>query len=145
MTNGSDLDFTAVPPSAVPYVWADVEPMIAKAVETSDGRYHTAAVLDGILKGELALWLVFDNKAPVAAITTRVVQLPKTRAMAMDWIGGDRMKEWLPMVQTTLAKYAREYGCTELQGYGRKAWGRWLEPHGWKTDYIAYKMDLSDG
>jgi len=30
MTNGSDLDFTAVPPSAVPYVWADVEPMMPK-------------------------------------------------------------------------------------------------------------------
>jgi hypothetical protein len=38
--------------------------------------------------------------------------------------------------------YARDNGCTHLEGYGRKAWGRWLQKYGWEPEYIAYRMEL---
>ena len=63
----------------------------------------------------------------------------------MDWIAGERMAEWLPMAQETIERYARDNGCTHLEGYGRKAWGRALQKFGWKPDYIAYKMELKNG
>jgi hypothetical protein len=44
-----------------------------------------------------------------------------------------------------MERYARDNGCTHIEGYGRKAWGRWLQKYGWKPAYIAYKMELTDG
>jgi hypothetical protein len=60
----------------------------------------------------------------------------------MDFIGGTRMKEWLPMAQRTIEKFARDNNCLHLEGYGRRAWKRWLNKYGWKPDYIAYRMEL---
>ena len=78
----------------------------------------------------------------IAAITTKLLEYPKRTAMSMDWIGGTRMKEWLPMAQETISRYAKEHGCSHLEGYGRKAWGRWLGQYGWEPEYIAYRMEL---
>lgn len=139
------LEMSAVPPAAIEYVWTDVEPMLQKAVSASGGRYNTVSVLDALFKGEIGLWVILDGREIIAAATTRICQYPKGRALAIDWMGGTRMKEWLPLVQETFVRYARENGCNELQGYGRRAWGRVLRTHGWKPDYVAYKMDLSDG
>jgi hypothetical protein len=55
------------------------------------------------------------------------------------------MAEWLPQAQRVMSKYAKDNRCTHLEGFGRKAWGRWLAKYGWKPEYIAYRMELSDG
>lgn len=141
----SALELSAVPVAAITYVWTDVEPMLQKAIDASGGRYTTVSLLDALFKGELGLWVVMDEGNIIAALTTRICEYPKHRALALDWIGGARMKEWLPMAHDVFSRYAEDHGCTELQGYGRKAWDRWLRTYGWKPDYIAYKMELSDG
>lgn len=142
---GTGLTFSAVPPSATEIVWPTVEPMLARAVETSGGRFTITSVLHSILAGHSALWVVLDGEDIVATLTTRVSDLPGTRVLIMDWIGGSRLKEWLPLAQETLMRYGRQYGCTELQGAGRRGWQRVLRAHGWKPDYTVYKMDLNDG
>jgi hypothetical protein len=139
----TEYTFTAVPPELVDVVWSDAGPILAQAVETSGGRYTIDAVYEALKVQHIALWLVLDQNAKiVAALTTRVVQLPTTRMMAMDWLAGKDMKAWLPMVQKTLEQYGKEYGCTEMQAYGRKAWGRVLGRHGWVLDTIQYKKDI---
>jgi hypothetical protein len=139
------LQLSAVPAEAIELVWQDVEPMLQKAIDASGGRYSTISILAALLRKELGLWVVLDYETPVAAITTRVAEYPNGRALALDWIGGARMREWLPLAHDVFSRYAKDHGCTELQGYGRRAWERWLRTYGWKPDYIAYKMDLSDG
>jgi hypothetical protein len=76
-------------------------------------------------------------------MTTRVIEYPERKALAMDFIGGSRMKEWLPEAQRTLEKFAKDNNCLHLEGYGRKAWKRWLDKYGWKPDYVAYRMELN--
>lgn len=139
------LQLSAVPPDAIQLVWSDVEPMLQKAVDVSGGRYTTIGILNSLLRKELGLWVVLEDDVPIAVLTTRICEYPRRRALAIDWIGGARMREWLPLAQETFLRYARDNGCTELQGYGRRAWERWLRTYGWKPDYIAYKVDLSDG
>jgi len=141
----SPLTFSAVPYEVLDVVWADAAPLLAKAVETSGGRYTIDSVYKSISGRHLALWLVMENTTPIAALTTRVVQLPTMRALAVDWLGGTRMKEWLPLITETLKQYAKDSSCAELHGYGRRAWSRWLEPHGWRQDHIVYSMELNDG
>ena len=113
-----------------------------KSVDTSNGKYSIDDLYHSINNGQYVLWIVMDKDEPVAAITTSIISYPGRKAMAMDWIGGSRMREWLPMAMETLSEYSRKNGCTHLEGYGRKAWGRWLSKYGWKPEYIAYRMEL---
>lgn len=138
------LHITVVPPQVLDVVWDKVKPMIELAIRTTRPRYDINSVRDGLDQGELLLWLVLDGTEPVAALTTRIVEYPHSKALCLDWIGGKRMKEWLPLAHDIMRKYGRDNGCTHLEGYGRRAWGRWLEKYSWEPEYIAFRMELSE-
>ena len=140
------LMFTPVPTDYLDVVWSSVAKVLKKSVGTAKGKYEVDDVYDGIAKDDIVLWIVVDHDKDddiIAAITTKLIEYPQGRSMAMDWIGGTRMKEWLPMTQEVISRYAKDHNCKYLEGYGRKGWGRWLGKYGWKPDYIAYKMELS--
>lgn len=140
------LQVTAVPTAAVDIVWADASPFLQGALDTTRGRYNMQTLRQLLYKGELVLWLVLDDGKPIAALTTRITDYPAgSRALAMDWIAGERMRDWLPMAHSLMSRYAKDNDCTHMEGYGRKAWGRWLRKYGWEPEYTAFRMDLNDG
>lgn len=136
---------TSVPKEGLDIVWEDVIRVLTKSIETSKGKFRIEDVYRDVESGYLGLWLIMDGRKTIAAITTRIIEYPNRKAMAMDWIGGSRMREWLPIAMKTLSKFSKENGCSHLEGYGRKAWSRWLQPYGWEPEYIAYRMELKDG
>ena len=136
---------SAVPKEAVSAVWADVARVMNKSVDTSNGKYHIDDLFHGIQSDLYVLWVIMEEEKVIAAITTRIIEYPGKRAMAMDWIGGSKMGKWLPIAQETIEKFAKDNNCTHLEGYGRKAWGRWLGKYGWNPEYIAYRMEISNG
>tara|TARA_R100001460_G_scaffold19492_2_gene40597 strand:- start:836 stop:1264 length:429 start_codon:yes stop_codon:yes gene_type:complete len=139
---------TAVPREAIDIVWPDVINMLNKAVETSEGKYHINDIYEDLTKGFYNLWLIIDDKGEdkvVAALTTRLIKYPNRSAMAMDWVGGKRMAEWLPIAMEKLSSFAKDCGCSHLEGYGRKAWIKVLKRYNWKPEYIAYRMEIDNG
>jgi len=139
---------TAVPREAIDIVWPDVINMLNKAVETSKGKYHINDIYEDLTKGFYNLWLIIDDKGEdkvVAALTTRLIKYPNRSAMAMDWVGGKRMAEWLPIAMKKLSSFAKDCGCSHLEGYGRKAWIKVLKRYNWKPEYIAYRMEIDNG
>ena len=140
------LIYTPVPKAFLKPIWPDVVRVLHRSVATSRGKYDMQSLYDGLLVDAYVLWVVLDGDEVIAAVTSRVVRYSDTQCgMALDWVGGTRMIEWLPMVQRAMSKYARDNGCTHLEGFGRKAWGRVLAKHGWQPEYTAYRMELSDG
>ena len=141
--------FTAIPREVLDVVWQDVASMLAKAVATSNGKFHIDDIYRDIENGTYSLWLAIDKEAEgnkvVAGITTRIIAYPNKKSLAMDWIGGNRMAEWMPLAMEKLTKFAQDCDCCALEGYGRKAWGRVLKKYNWKPDYIAYKMEIDNG
>lgn len=131
-----------VPKEAVDLVWGQVAPMLEGAVLTARGKCDIADVRAGIEDGSYLLWVVDIDGKIVAAITTRIIDYPRCKAMALDWIGGGRMKEWIEIVNQTIVTHARHNGCTHLEGYGRDAWLRWTKRFGWKEDYTAFRMEI---
>jgi hypothetical protein len=134
--------FSAVPKQVLDVVWEDVKKLLEPAVETAKGKMTIKDVYQYIKNDFYNLWVVMEDTKIVACVTTRVIQYPESRALALDFIGGRKMKEWLPEAQGIITRFARDNGCRHLEGYGRKAWIRWGRQHGWKQDYIAYKMEL---
>ena len=135
-----------MPSEAVRHVWKDVEKVLKKSVATAQGKSETIDVLAGILTDIYVLWVVMDDDdSIVAAFTTRLLVYPQRKALALDFVGGTRMNEWNDQLIDTMRKYANELGCSHLEGYGRKAWGRSLQKYGFYPEYIAYRMELQDG
>ena len=135
--------FSAVPKQVVDVVWDDVVKVLKPAVDTAKGKLGIKDIKSYLSDGLYELWVVMDGTKIVAAITTRIIEYPERRALAMDFIGGTRMKEWLPQAQKTIEQFAVDNNCSHLEGYGRKAWGRWLGKYGWEPDYIAYRMEIN--
>ena len=135
-----------MPRDAVKLVWKEVDRVLEKSVATVENKSDMIDILDGVFDGTYALWVVMDEgDIVVAAFTTRLIVYPQRKALALDWVGGTRMREWADQMIETMTRYAGELGCEHLEGYGRKGWGRFLEKYGFYPEYIAYRMELSDG
>ena len=132
-----------VPKEAVGSVWKDVDEILKRAVDTVKDKSEVIDILTGVYEDMYALWVVMnDEDKVIAAFTTRLIQYPRRRALALDWVGGERMKEWEDQLIDTMRRYANELGCSHLEGYGRKGWGRALKKYGFYPEYIAYRMEL---
>ena len=132
-----------MPKEAVGSVWKDVDEILKRAVDTVKDKSEVIDILTGVYEGMYALWVVMneDDKI-IAAFTTRLIQYPRRRALALDWVGGTQMKEWEDQLIDTMKRYGNELGCSHLEGYGRKGWGRALKKYGFYPEYIAYRMEL---
>ena len=137
------MRISLVPSEAVKHVWKDVEEVLKKSVNTVKNKAEMIDVLKGVFDDTYVLWVVMDEgDSIIAAFTTRLLVYPQRKALALDWVGGTRMKEWEDQLISTMRKYANELGCSHLEGYGRKAWGRALKKYGFYPEYIAYRMEL---
>jgi hypothetical protein len=132
-----------VPSEAVKHVWKDVEEVLKKSVSTVKDKANMIDVLKGVFDDVYVLWVVMDEEDNIiAAFTTRLLVYPQRKGLALDWVGGTRMKEWEDQLINTMRRYANELGCSHLEGYGRKGWGRALKKYGFYPEYIAYRMEL---
>lgn len=138
------VQISVVPPAVLDIVWPQTAPLLQMAIDTTRPRYDLESVRMGLERSELLLWCVFDGTTPIAVMTTRIVEYPNSKALCLDWIGGKRMKEWLPLAHDIMRRYGHEHGCTHLEGYGRRAWGRALQKYGWEPEYIAFRMELGE-
>ena len=92
------LMFTPVPTDYLDAVWSSVARVLKKSVGTAKGKYEVDDLYPLVKNDELVLWIVVDHDKDdevIAAITTRLILYPQANAMAMDWIGGTRMKDCL--------------------------------------------------
>lgn len=138
----STLTFNYVDVNLLDIVWDDVSGLLQLAVDVAGDKFDIKTVREMLDRQELVLWVVADGTKPIAALTTRVIAYPKCYGLALDWIGGSRMKEWFSIAMPVLKDYARFQKCAHIEGYGRRAWLRWIEPEGFKQDYIAFKAEL---
>jgi|TARA_X000001388_G_scaffold35986_2_gene25463 hypothetical protein len=142
-----------VPDDAVDMIWGRISHFIKKATDTSKGKFYKDDVLKGIKDKNLKLWVVVDESLGidqahnkdffVGSLTTRCIQYTDYKVLAIDWVGGKKMKEWKDVVLNDLESYAKDQGCKVMEGYGRSAWGRVLSNRSWKMDHIVYRMELS--
>ena len=78
---------TAVPVEGVDIVWEDVTRVLKKSVDTSAGKFRVEDLKKDLEDGVLVLWLVMEGRYVIAALTSRVIEYPGRRAMALDWVG----------------------------------------------------------
>ena len=140
----ADVRISPIRPEFVDVLWPEVVRMLEPSTDTTNGKFNITDIRTGIMNDDLVLWVILEDKAPVAFYTTRIIEYPNRRAMAMDWIGGSGVLSWRDAALDAMEQHARSNGCQHLECYGRPAWGRILKRRGWKSEYVAYRMELSD-
>ena len=113
-----------------------------EAAASTNGKYTARDIYEGIENGVYVLWIIVENDDIIGALTTRIVVYPNRRSMSIDWLGGTRLEELLPLFHPVMAQYAKDNRCSHLEGHGRGGWARKLKSYGWKTDHIVYNMEL---
>ena len=102
---------TPVPINAVYAVWPKVVGYMEDATATTDGKYTARDIYEGLENGVYVLWIIVENDDIIGALTTRIAVYPNRRSMSIDWVGGTKLEELLPMFHPVMAKYAKDNGC----------------------------------
>lgn len=129
-----------IPTKVLPAFWHHLAPLLDKAFNVGDRRVKLQDLYDDALQGTYLVWAIIDEekKEFVAALTTRAVRYPRGKGLAIEFLGGDRMDEWLDKLMEELKKHAKHNGCEWLECFGRKGWAK----KGWKPAYVAFEMEL---
>ena len=136
------MKFLPVPVDHLDTQWQYIEPILNKAVCLSPRKIDIKDVYEASKQGAYLVWTVEDEGEIIAVITTRMVFYPKGYALALDFVGGDKMKDWIELVLSTLEAHARHNKCIHMEGFGRKAWQRFIGKFGWYPAHITYHKDL---
>lgn len=130
-------------PDDLPQVWPLAMPLLAPAVERSEGRYDLRAVHDRLRQKQSLLWLVRTGTDVAAAFTTRDAVYPRATYLCVDFLGGDRLSEWVATADQVLTEYAAEAGFAGVEMLGRPGWLRTLDPFGWKQNAVMLTKPVS--
>ena len=136
------MKFLPVPVDYLETQWQYIEPILNKAVCLSPRKIDIKDVYEASKQGAYLVWTVQDEGEIIAVITTRMVFYPKGYALALDFVGGDKMKDWIELVLSTLEAHARHNKCVSLEAFGRKGWEKILNKFGCKAAYTTFKKDL---
>lgn len=141
------MKVSIVPQEAINDVWLTVEPMIQRALDRAPGRYAAVDVLISLLQGQQALWIAIDEKSKTieAAFTTKIYDVPLGRVCSFEWIGGERMLEWVHEAIDIVEQYALDFKCTRIEGHGRTGWGEFLKDHGWRKFAVSFEKEIGNG
>lgn len=116
-----------MPIGYVPFVWAEVTPLLKKALDREgSGRYEIDDILKLLLEGTARLWIAHDPDvhAIKAAVVTQIVQFPRKRELRIWLIGGSDMHAWAKQGLEMVEAFARSIGCFAVTGGMRRGWMR---------------------
>lgn len=117
-------------------ILGDVLPLLTPAVERSKGRYEVGDVIALCLQGHMQMWCSVRDEKIEAVCVTQILTFPRAKVLAMTFIGGKNSAHWLRF-EADMAVWAKEQGCSQLEGYDARN-GAWLRvTEGWSENYLA--------
>lgn len=136
-----------VPPAYLQTCLKYIEPLMLRAVETTNGRSGIKDLINDIVAQDQFLWVCFEIDPIVyyAICTIKIIQYPNRRMISGIYVAGDHMDKWRDPLLDTLEKFAKDQNCDGIEMTGRYGWKRVLADRGWKTDFCLYERDLREG
>lgn len=106
-------------------MWPAVARLLAPAVEATNGCYEIGDVLGELKTGRQQLWVDWEEGQKInAAMTTAIGVYPRKKSLRVIFIGGSKMRKWLPEFRDLIEKNARSNGATMIEGFFREGWVR---------------------
>lgn len=136
--DGSGLSLICVPTDQVAAFWPSVVDLIATAYETGLGDDDVDSLAADVMSGGTRLWLVWSDGL-LAALTTKIVEVPTKRLCVISSLAGAGMSRWLPLI-SEIEAYARHESCDAVRVSGREGWKRVLTDY--RQPWVCLEKDV---
>jgi hypothetical protein len=138
------MRISLVLPEHLPDAWPQVEGYIARAADYTNGKCLAADIRNWLCDEYHYLWVAFEEGGKIyGAVTTRFVEYPSCKVLSIEFVGGERLSEWKDDMLAVIENFAKNEGCSVLQGIGRRGWGRELMSNGWRQTAAIYEKELA--
>ena len=105
--------------------WSEIEPLVRKATDETDGCYEPVHVMQECLAGKRGFWLIEDDGKAIGICVAGAEEFPTgKRVWRVVYIAGDRADEWYPALMAEMDAQARKWRCDEMTANGRLGWER---------------------
>lgn len=138
------MNVSAVGPESLVNFIKEGYRVFSDAVATSQGRWQVSDVLEQLYKGEQQLWVAYDDQIH-GVVTTRIIEYPRLRSLAMELCAGDEIELWKAPMLEAIEQFASDCGCAKIEMVGRKGWERFLKADGFQKTHFIYEKDLTHG
>lgn len=115
--------------------------ILSKSPDTWEDYYTLNDIVQGVLNLEYRLWIGFEGREPKLAALTSVVRYGARSVAYVDWVGGERVKEFLPHL-TFIEDWALEQDCSRVEIKGRPAWLKLLGPLGYEQSHVVLGKNI---
>lgn len=139
----SDIQVSFVPAEFSVEVWPKIRSYVSAATKRAGGRYDPEDILYEVIDGHQLLWVAIKDSSVVGVVTTKMIDYPRMRVLAVPVIGGLRFKEWGAQMLALLRSWAEENGCEMLEGYGRPGWAKVFEGDGYKHLWSCAEVPIN--
>lgn len=129
-----------IDPNDLPKLWDQLEPLVKKACDWSQGQFTPQSVVDGILCGAYRLIAYMDCKDIVSIAVLSVSQFPTgLRILEVLLASGEQLRDWRSF-QDQVAQYGKTNGCSKFRMIGREGLQRMLPD--WKRAAIVLELEF---
>jgi hypothetical protein len=136
---------TLVPPNMVHVFWDDAESLLGPAVARSRGRWSLEYLRNAAETGRHQLWVMMtkeDNEVDGVA-TTEIVAYPHRLMLAIQYLGGRNMNNWVWEALSGFETFARDTKCHGIEATARYGFWKWLQQDGFDRSYTVFEKELS--
>ena len=128
----SAVNFYGIPSNNIYQYWNEVETLIAKGLEYSDGKYETWDIFTLIESKQMQLWIITEGEKIIACGVTQIVIYPQKKVCLIVLVSGKDFDRWEHFIKE-IRDWARSINCQTIETYGRPGWKKklkdWTEIH----------------
>lgn len=119
--------------------WPQASVLLQKALDKSQGDYALNDVKKELLERDMQLWIWIEGHTLISCCVTKIVNYPQRLICQIPLIAGTKMRLWL-QCEDVISAWAKEQGCTQLEGFSRDGWLKVL-CH-WRKAWTTIRRDL---
>ena len=120
-------------------VWSIVAPMIQRAIDKSEHDYSIDDVYHHLCQRNMQLWYWVGDCGIIACMVSVIASYPNRKVCQLPFIGGKGLRIWIH-AEPIIAAWAKEQGCTQLEGFCRQGWVRVLK--NWRVVWQTMRKDI---
>ena len=133
-----------VPPKDVPDLWAEIKPLIDKALEHSEEGVTAEDLLPAIEDGRAYLWIVVNEYTIESICLGELVDYPRKKSFYIHaWAtkSGHQFDEVIATFEGSVIAFAKLNGCDFIEAKVRKGLAKKLK---WNDKHSLVTLTLGD-
>lgn len=128
-----------IPPDDVKIIWDEIAAWVENALGI-DKSYTVNDVKTACMRGELTLWVIYEDEIATGFLTTVINDCPQGRTCYAPWLGGENLSGWVAPAFGHLKQYLKGKGVMSYSWIGRKAWQKLIKVD---SEQVFYFVNLT--